>query len=133
MPWLQWPLGSRTTMIGITISNPNYNTSNGGGENLRNVEIRAGLGHLGPDFKGKISKNEICGKFEGPGDSRRAYTIMCEKEIVADYVTLQILDDNANLQINELEIITKSEGTHYLYNYVNNIFICQFCRHNMTT
>ena len=108
MPWIQWHLPKSTNVAGIMISNRNSD----GGELLKHVEIRAGSAFLDQSlgFTGKININELCGTFVGPGSDRRVYTVMCEKEILADYVSLQILDLKATLQINELEIITKAQG-----------------------
>ena len=106
MPWLQWHLPAKTKIIGLTISTP-YTYI--GGEQLRNVEVRAGATNVDSSLKGRIAVNKLCGKFTGPGANRRAYTIVCENSIPADFITLQTLKNNATLQINELELIT-SEG-----------------------
>ena len=106
MPWIQWHLPNTTNMIGVMISSRNRYTN----DQLKHLEIRAGTSFVEKDFTGKMKINELCGTFDGPGKDRRVYTIMCTTDIKADYVTLQILDLNATLQINELEIITKSQG-----------------------
>ena len=105
MPWLQWHLPEKENVVGITISTPSV-----GGELLRNMEIRAGTKKLEPGFRGKISENILCGKFTGPGGNRRAYTITCESNILADFITIQMLEENSQLQINELELVTSSTG-----------------------
>jgi len=115
MPWIQWHLPNTTNMIGIMISSRNRELSDA----LRHLEIRAGTSFVGKDFKGKMTINELCGTFKGPGKDRRVYTVMCGKEIQAEYVTLQILDLDSVLEINELEIITKSQGK--FNSIVNNI------------
>ena len=74
------------------------------------VEIRAGIDSVAADASKRIKINELCGTFKGPGVNRRVYTVMCKKEIVANYVTLQIVDTDSILQINELEIIPASKG-----------------------
>ena len=38
------------------------------------------------------------------------YTIMCDKSIQSDYITIQMIDDNVSLRINELEVIENLEG-----------------------
>ena len=106
-PWLQWRLPrSQTHLAGIVISNPN----NGDADSLKNVEVRAGNQSLESDFKGEITINQLCGKFDGPGGKNRVYTIMCTDEIVADYITIQIKNKNAKLQLNEIELVTISRG-----------------------
>ena len=106
MPWLQWRLHNQTKIAGVVISNRNQM----GGENLVDVEIRAGIDSVAADASKRIKINELCGTFKGPGANRRVYTVMCKKEIVANYVTLQIVDTDSILQINELEIIPASKG-----------------------
>ena len=106
MPWLQWHLPQKENVVGVTIS-----TASVGGELLRNVEIRAGTTKLHPEYRGKILVNQLCGKFIGQGGNRRAYTILCESKILADTITIQLLEDSSQLQINELELVTFSTGT----------------------
>ena len=108
MPWIQWHLPNTTNMIGIMISNRNRHSDG----YLKHVEVRAGTAYVESDFTGKMKINDQCGTLDGPGKDRRVYTIMCKNEIKADYVSVQILDLNSTLQINELEIIHKSEGMH---------------------
>ena len=105
MPWLQWHLPYTTKVAGVTIS-----TSWLEGELLKNVEVRAGSNELDSKFKGKIDVNKYCGKFIGPGANRRSYTILCEEPILADFITIQILENKTQLQINEVELITTTEG-----------------------
>ena len=38
------------------------------------------------------------------------YPVVCDNSILADYVTIQVIDDNAMLQINELEMIIDNDG-----------------------
>ena len=38
------------------------------------------------------------------------YPVICDNGILADYVTIQVIDDNAMLQINELELIIDNDG-----------------------
>lgn len=113
MPWLEWHLPEETTVAGISIS-----TSRFEGERLRNLEIRAGSDQLDPNFRGKIVINDICGKFIGPGANRRSYTILCERPISADFITFQALINDTQLQINEVELITTSEGKLITYNFL---------------
>ena len=112
-PWLVWHLSSTTKIIGITVSDRNK----GSGENLKMVEIRAGKTSVSSRVQGKITDNELCGKFEGPGENNRVYTIMCGNPILAKYISLQILDKNSTLQINELELITDAQGNTLSFVY----------------
>ena len=105
MPWLQWHLPDTTKVAGITIS-----TSRFEGELLKNIEVRAGFSSLDSNFKGKIKVNKFCDKFIGPGANRRSYTILCSVPIPADTITVQTMENKTQLQINEIELITTSEG-----------------------
>ena len=89
-------------MTGITIKN----RIDCCGDHLRDVEIRAGKLPLSTNRNGRINVNEICGTLPGPGEDGENYTIECEKEIDAEYVTVQILDDTAILSINDISILT---------------------------
>ena len=77
---------------------------------MRDIEIRVGNASFTTNSKGKIINNVICGVFKGPGDSGEDYTILCKQEVLADYVSIQILDDKATLQINQLRLETSSKG-----------------------
>ena len=140
MPWLQLRLNNRTNIMGVVISTPNKDGPNShGGNNFRNVEIRAGLEHISSQFRGQLTVNTVCGKFKGPGINRRAYLIVCDENIEADFVTVQILDDNATLSINELEIISdistgrqcsvKHCDGHKIVIYTYNIVVSIVLRH----
>ena len=109
MPWIQWHLPNTTQMIGIMISGRNRHSEG----YLKHLEVRAGTSFVEDDFTGKMKINELCGTFDGPGKDRRVYTIMCKNTIKADYVTVQILDLDSILEINELELITKSQGMYF--------------------
>ena len=109
MPWIQWHLPNTTQMIGIMISGRNRHSEG----YLKHIEVRAGTSFVEDDFTGKMKINELCGTFDGPGKDRRVYTIMCKNAIKADYVTVQILDLDSILEINELELITKSQGMYF--------------------
>ena len=54
------------------------------GDHLRDVEVRAGM--LPVSGKGRITINDICGKFVGPGEEGGKYTIDCVHELWADYI-----------------------------------------------
>ena len=108
-PWLEWHLGSRSYVIGISIADRFYDV----GDNLENVEIRAGTTSIDARLKENITENEFCGVFKGPGENYRVYIVMCENEIVADYITLQRLDTNSTLVVSEIEIITRENGKYF--------------------
>ena len=113
LPWLQWKLPNETTVIGIAISDE-YNISpfknDTAKEDLLNFEVRAGMTSLAPNFRGEINVNSLCGKVEKRGGEDRVYVVQCKEPIQARYVTVQLIDDNTILHINELEIIKASEG-----------------------
>jgi hypothetical protein len=122
---LQWNLPNRTKVFGVSISNEygisqfNNNTHK---NDLVNFEVRAGLRSVSElsDFspgihKGKIAINELCGTIEIRGGEDRVYPIICSKSILADYITIQMIDDNAMLQINELEVIKDADSKKKIY------------------
>ena len=75
-----------------------------------NIEVRAGTTPIPGNYKGPIRKNTLCGKIEVRGGEDRVYTTMCDTSIDADYITVQVMDDDATLYINELEVIDHLEG-----------------------
>ena len=72
-------------------------------------------------FRGKIETNKLCGKLGGATNDRRVYVVMCEDEIDAEYLTIQIMATNAKLELNEVEIITIDEGKVFLHWYTEAI------------
>ena len=105
-PWIQWHLYVPEVITGIKIST-RRDTDDGNNPRveLRNVTIRAGNFSIDRSFKGKITKNILCGVYEGPGNISTTYTINCTKAIMARYITLQMIGNYTALQINELETI----------------------------
>ena len=105
-PWLQWHLPRQVKVLGITLTT----RSDCCGERLQDVEIRAGKNSVENSFKGRIKVNELCQNFAGPGETDKEHTIICDKPISAEYVTIQILDDRAILALNEIRLETVSHG-----------------------
>ena len=106
-PWLEWHLPTRSKIVGISITDRFYDI----GDNLENIEIRAGTTSIDTNHRGKIIMNQFCGSFRGPGKNKRVYVVMCKEEIMADYITLQRMETDSILVISEIEIITEQEGT----------------------
>ena len=102
-PWLQWHLKEKVSVKELSISN----RKDSYGNRLRQVELRAGVNGIHHSFRGRITTNELCGKFDGPGENGKEYIIKCKSPIVADYVTVQIVDKNSFLQLNEIYIINR--------------------------
>ena len=100
-PWIQWKLPFLTLVKGLHV---NF------GASTRDIEIRAGNQTVGPNFKGKIDLNVICDILKGPTETKEDYKLFCGDMILAKYVTLQILDDKARLNINEMKIDSGSRG-----------------------
>ena len=105
-PWLEWHLPGPSYVVGVSITDRFYDI----GDNLENIEIRAGTTSINSMLKGKIVANELCGILKGPGENKRVYTVMCENEILADYITLQRMETNSTLVISEIETITRENG-----------------------
>ena len=100
-PWIEWSLPFLTPVKGVNL---NF------GGSMRDIEIRAGNQTLGPRFEGKIDINIICDIFKGPSEVQEDYKLFCGDTILAKYVTIQILDDQANLDINEMKIESGPKG-----------------------
>ena len=100
-PWIQWKLPFLTLVTGLHV---NF------GASTRDIEIRAGNQTVGPNFKGKIDLNVICDILKGPTETKEDYKLFCGDMILAKYVTLQILDDKARLNINEMKIESGPRG-----------------------
>ena len=45
-----------------------------------------------------------CGTFKGPGNAGGEYTIWCADTIFADFISIQLLDDNKMLQLSGIKI-----------------------------
>ena len=104
-PWLQWHLSKKSNISGVTVSLFNVDKA----LSVRKFEVRVGNDRLRPGLSNV--GNELCGKFVGGGENdRKVYTIMCERNFFVEYVTLQLVEERVKLAINELEIITTSEG-----------------------
>ena len=101
-PWLQYHLPKKMVVTSVVIANRKSCCGN----RLNHVEVRAGMEGLEHGFRDNITINEICGTFEGPGEDGVEYTINCSLPIMANYITVQILDTYSILQINELRVIT---------------------------
>lgn len=105
-PWIQWQLPTRIRITGVSIANRNDCC----GYHLKNVEVRAGIIGVNSTFKGNITVNDVCGTFEGPGRHRQEYKVNCNSTLLASYITVQIMDQSAILQINELKYTTESRA-----------------------
>ena len=105
-PWIQWHLYTPKVITGIKIyTRRDSDDSTNPRVELRNVTIRAGNFSINSTFKGEITKNTLCGVFEGPGEIDEHYIINCTKGIMARYVTIQMLGNYTALQINEIDVI----------------------------
>ena len=105
-PWIQWHLSTKTNISAITVSIANHGTV----LDSRIYEIRVGYYPTSPGTKGKVLTNTICGKFLSSGNHRRVHTVTCATNILAEYLTVQIIENASKMAINEIEIIPTSEG-----------------------
>ena len=85
------------------------------GDRFKNVEVRAGSDDIKTDakFSGTITINHLCNKFSGTAQAGRAETIYCSSPIMANYITVQILDDDSILEINEMDVIIPEGKCYY--------------------
>ena len=100
-PWIQWKLPSLTNVKGVTL---NF------GSSIRDVEVRAGNFSVHPNYRGKIDRNIVCDIFNGPSEVGEDYDLFCGDVILAEYVTIQTLDDKTRLSINEMKIQSGPRG-----------------------
>ena len=85
-----------------------YNRKNCCGDRLQSVEVRAGIHPIEADYKGRITKNSLCGTYVGPGENAGVYTVTCNPPIHANIVTLQIVaSGDQTLQLDE---VTYADG-----------------------
>ena len=105
-PWLQIRLASPQVIAGLVIVN-RYDSY---GERLKNVEIRAGLAPVPNGFKGLLTVNKKVGSFPGPGGSGQTHIINFAADTTAQYVTIQIRDRSAILQLNEVTVVEEGEN-----------------------
>ena len=104
----------KNNISGVTVTLSSTRTALNG----RNFEVRVGNEPVSHGTKDRILSNELCGKFVRYDDNdRKVYMIMCEKQFFVEYVTIQIIEKNVQLAINELEVITTSEGIKSDHNY----------------
>ena len=97
---------------GVNLTHPNI----WNGEKLRNIEVRAGMAATDADFAGKIQVNKKCGEYKGPSEVGGEYSIICAEPILANFITVQMLDDSSVLQIDELRIL-KDVNSKLLFNF----------------
>ena len=109
-PWLEVKFPFPVLISSVTI----INRKDSCWGRLRNVEVRAGMTPVPEGFTAvyrglqsnkKLEVNTRCGYFEGParGFVSEGYTIVFDRPIQAQYITLQILEKQF-LQINGLKI-----------------------------
>ena len=111
-PWIQWKLPMQFIIRGVNITLPTAWSS----QRHRNIEVRAGMATTEAEFAGKIEVNKKCGEYKGPSEAGGEYSIMCAEPILADFVTVQLLDDNSVLRIDELRIL-KDVNSKFLFNF----------------
>ena len=106
-PWLQVHIPTQPIIKAVILINGHDGVTGSkhqekGGETLKNIEIRAGTNPLPPNHRGPITINTLCGTFVGPGQSGARYAITCSAPIVADYVTVQMMEEAGTLHLNEV-------------------------------
>ena len=114
-PWIQWQLPGRIRITGVSIATRRDCC----GYYFQNVEVRAGLDGINSTLQGlPITANEVCGKFEGPGNIYKEYKVNCNSTLLASFITVQIMNLSAQLQVNELKYTTEPHaliGNNILY------------------
>ena len=103
-PWLEMTLTTTITIQAVEITN----RADCCGENLRNLEVRAGLDEIAGTAGERLDVNEVCGVLDGPGATGARYRVECSLNQQTDHVTLQILEQ-AELQVAKVVLITGQE------------------------
>ena len=88
-------------MTGVTIV-PRYDYDT---KRFQNIEFRAGMTTVVDGFKGKLTINEKVGFFTGPAAPGQNYTILFDKTVLAKYITIQRMEENTILEINEVTLL----------------------------
>ena len=90
----------------IVVSNVKLvNRKDGWFERLKNAEIRAGMDEVPFGTTNKLLNiNTACATYQGPPTNNQDIYLVCNSSIMAKFLTIQLKDKNAILQINELKI-----------------------------
>ena len=108
-PWLQWHLQIKRNISGVRISFSKVVDNN---QSSKTYIIRTANDPVLFKNNRVLAKNDVCGKLivDFPVDERKVYTIMCNKNLLAEYITIQSVDKSTKLAINEIELISSNEG-----------------------
>ena len=108
-PWLQWHLQLKRNISGVRIS---FSKVVDNKQSSKTYIIRTANDPVLFKNNRVLAKNDVCGKLivDFPVDERKVYTIMCNKNLLAEYITIQSVDKSTTLAINEIEIIYSNEG-----------------------
>ena len=71
-------------------------------ERFRNIEIRAGMSSVAYRSTGNLTINTRVAFFTGPATTSQNYTINFDQTVLAKYITLQRMEENCRLEINEV-------------------------------
>ena len=122
-PWIELRLVSTTMVSSVAITMPvKY-----GGSEFKNVQIRAGMEKIETDPKEVLNINTLCGIFEGPGGQLTTHMIECSEPIQADFVIIQIMGENAYLNINEITVNNKSATEVFLQEKTDDEYLRPMC------
>ena len=112
-PWIQWKLPAQVNITGIKLSSQDCSRLTSDCPVLRNIEVRAGRSSINDGVFGKITNNNVCGNFKGPGMEAGEYTIKCKNTLLADVISIQLLDDDSILQLRGIQIEKDVNGKYY--------------------
>jgi len=100
LPWFEVELNDPSIILNVTINN----REDCCGERFKNAEIRAGMTRVPDGTTGPLDINTICGTYQGPSVQGDVIRIDCASPITAKYVTVQLKDNDATLQISEIRM-----------------------------
>ena len=90
-PWLEleMPEGNVSGVVIVTT------------QTFQKVEIRAGMNSIQVGYKGILTINTKVAYFAGPAPDGQTFTIHFEMKIVAKFISIQCIDKDVFLEINE--------------------------------
>ena len=125
-PWHMRQFNSANYLKGVKI----YNRVDNFGSRLKSVEVRAGKTPIDAGYKGRITSNDLCGTFVGPGEDAGVYTVTCNSPILANVVTLQIVAaGKQHLNLDEVEYILGMLDKILIYQSLSNLSLAIYAYH----
>ena len=113
-PWVRFRLNKDTIITSITV----VNRKDCCGGRLSNLEIRAGMANN--------LKNQLVGRFKGPGQTNKEYTFRLSHAVKARYISI-LMRAKEYLQINGIKlnlhpILPRQTGNIQEIHFINDVY-----------